>query len=162
LLQAIAIAYAESAGNKDIQGMLAIASTIKDRINESGTSLNDPNWALHTSYGKNGKSGGSVVGNYNVVNGKGPGGAEYTNVMSLSPDYIANTSTNAGLKALLYTFSAAGWGGPDYSNPNGLADTGWYYWIKTVDLNAKGSSYNSATMVITIPNLNGTTFFRSR
>lgn len=148
--------------NNNLDQVRAIASTIKDRINESGTSLNDPNWALHTSYGKNGKSGGSVVGNYNVVNGKGKGGEAYNDVMALSPDYIANISTNAGLKALLYTFSNAGWSGPDYSNPNGLADTGWYYWIKTVDLFSRGSSYNSATMVKTIPNLNGTTFFRPK
>ena len=145
--------------------MLAIASTIKDRINESGTSLHDPNWALHTSYGK-GKSGGSVVGNYNVVNGKGPGGQEYTNIMdNLSPDYIDNISTNTGLKALLYTFSNAGWSGTDYSNPNNLADTGWYYWIKTIDLNSTSSSYNSATMVITLqwpPGKYGTTFYRPK
>jgi hypothetical protein len=142
--------------------MLAIASSIKNRINESGTSLNDPNWVLHTSYGKNGKSGGSMVGNYNVLNGKGKGGEAYTTVMGLGLDYIVNRSTNVGLKALLNTFSDKGWGGLDYSNPNGYADTGWYYWIATGSLDSPTSSYKKATMVITLPDTNGTTFFRPK
>jgi RHS repeat-associated protein len=161
LLQAVAIAYGESSGNNDIKGMLAIAGVIKDRINQSGTSLYDPNWALHTSYGKNGTSGGSVVGNYNVVNGKGPGGEAYTTVMGLGLDYIENQSTNAGLHALINAFSNQGWGA-DPSNPNGYADTGRYFWIATGSLNSPTSQYNSATMVITLTLPSGTTFYRPR
>lgn len=163
LLQAVAIAYAESAGDFDIVGVQGIASSIKNRINASGTSLDDPNWALHTSYGGNDAiSGGSVVGNYNVVSGKGPGGKEYMKVMNFKGGMAGIAKGhNKALHAAIDAFSKEYWS-KDYSNPQHFADGGrYYYWIATGSLNSAASQYDKATMVITLE-VNGTTFFRPK
>ena len=164
LLQAVAIAFAEGSGNDDVEGIQAIASSIKNRINESGTSLYDPNWALHTSYG------GSVAGNYNVTEDhskpKKPdhGYEAYQLVMNYKGGIDGMLKgTNKGLHAAIDAFRNENWA-KDYSNPKGLGnpDAHLFYWIKTTSLTSRGSQYNPETMVITLSQKFGTTFFRSK
>jgi len=157
LLQAAAIAYTESLDGKNITEIQAIAGAIKDRINESGTSLYDPNWAKHTSYGKNDAiSGGSVTGNYNVVKGADDPQSEYYEVMHMTVDGILG-GHNGGLQAALDAFSTANWS-TDYSNPRGFADTRLYYWSATNALAT--SQYGDGTGYVITLVAGGTTFYR--
>lgn len=76
--------------------------------------------------------------------------------MSLDGAHGIMNSSNPAIQAALSAYN--NWG-IDYSNPNGFADTGLYYWNATRGLS--NSTYDPGDYVITLT-AGGTTFYRPR
>ena len=150
LHQFIAMAVGESGDGLNAAEIKGIASSMINRINQAGTSLYDPNWIKKTSYG------GNIYSNYKVLKVTDPK-KDYPQIMGMSMTAIKN-SRNQGIQAAISAYM--NWG-IDYSNPNGYADTGLYYWNRTSGL--PNSTYGDGTGYVKTLTAGGavtTTFYR--
>ena len=146
LHQFLAIVVGESGGKFNPTETKAIGSSIINRIDQASTSLYDPNWLKKISYGGNTKTNFVAIAGQNV---------DYNAVMGMTMGQIMSSS-NPVIQAAISSYND--WG-TDYSNPNGAADTGLYYWSSTSGL--KNSIYNATNYIITLT-AGGTTFFRPK
>jgi hypothetical protein len=144
------MAVGESGDGLNALEIKAIASSMINRMNQVGTSLNDPNWKEATAK----PYGGNVLAQYKVLKDKNPI-HDYLQIMGMSMSAIMS-SKNAGIQAALSAYN--NWG-IDYSNPIGYSDNGYYYWNKTSDL--KNSTYDPRYYIITLT-AGGSTFYRPR
>jgi hypothetical protein len=140
----------ESGDGRNAAEIKGIASSLINRINQAGSSLYDPNWIKASAK----PYGGNVNAQYNVLRDKNPND-DYPQIMGMTMSQIM-ASRNPGIEAAISAYN--NWG-TDYSNPNGAADNGYYYWNKTSGLG--NSTYDPSSYIITLT-AGGSTFYRPR